>query len=115
MNETPKTTIELIETLAYWGNALFEGGIIDREVCALLLAVCDRMRLLDAQLDAAREARHKENEFLSKAIETMAMRLAECNTRLSAEIHDAKLESHLLRRRLAEANKIGETPREGTA
>lgn len=110
-----KTTNQIAEGLTLIGTTMFEGDLLRRVDYNDIIEAADRLRLLDAQLATEREARRIENEFIGKAIETMAMRLADCNTRLSAELHDARMESHLLRLRLAEANNIGETPREGTA
>lgn len=114
MNDYQPTTTELIVRLANTGNALFEGGLIDQASLTEFIAACDRMRLLDAQLETERESRRKENEFIGKAIEGMALRLAECNSRLSAQVNDAKMEANLLRLRMAEGEQnIGPNARKG--
>jgi hypothetical protein len=114
MNDYQPTTTELILRLSKTGNALFEGGLIDHEMHTEFIAACDRMRLLDGMLATERASRRKEHEFLGKAIESIAMRLAGCNARLTAEVNDAKMEAHLLRLRMAEGEQnIGPNARKG--
>jgi hypothetical protein len=114
MNDYQPTTTELIVRLANTGNALFEGGLIDQASLTEFIAACDRMRLLDSLLARERESRREENEFIGKAIENMALRLADCNARLKAEVNDAKMEAHLLRLRMAEGEQnIGPNARKG--
>jgi seryl-tRNA synthetase len=95
--------------------ALTDHGVMSKEDGDALLAAAEEIRRLEAKVEEMREAKRREAEFLGQAVEQMALRLAAMNTRLEAEVREAKMQAHLTRLQVIDSNiNIGPNARKGS-